>query len=62
MDVNQERQTAYAGYGGLLNLAEQISSSINFYGRQAAFSGQPSAYSRKNDLIQMTGKKLKAVS
>ncbi len=50
VDVNQERHTAYAGYGGLLNLAEQISNGINFYGRQAAFSGQPSAYSRKNDL------------
>ncbi len=47
VDVNQERHIAYAGYDGLLNLAEQISNSINFYGRQSAFSGQPSAYRRK---------------
>lgn len=31
VDVNQERHTAYAGYGGLVNLAEQISNSIKFY-------------------------------
>ncbi|HEX9020688.1 MAG TPA: nitrogenase iron-molybdenum cofactor biosynthesis protein NifE [Nitrospirota bacterium] len=33
VDVNQERHTAYAGYQGLVNLAEQISNSINFYDR-----------------------------
>jgi nitrogenase molybdenum-cofactor synthesis protein NifE len=33
VDVNQERHTAYAGYEGLVNLAEQISSSIIFYER-----------------------------
>ncbi|OGW75554.1 MAG: hypothetical protein A3J81_07175, partial [Nitrospirae bacterium RIFOXYB2_FULL_43_5] len=31
VDVNQERHTAYAGYEGLINLAEQISNSIRFY-------------------------------
>ncbi|MEK6682582.1 MAG: nitrogenase iron-molybdenum cofactor biosynthesis protein NifN, partial [Nitrospirota bacterium] len=30
IDVNQERHTAYAGYEGLINLAEQISNSIRF--------------------------------
>ena len=36
VDVNQERHTAYAGYNGLVNLAEQISNGIRFYGRQSA--------------------------
>src|SRR5208337_173464 len=36
VDVNQERHTAYAGYDGLVALAEQISSSIEFYDRQKA--------------------------
>ena len=31
VDVNQERHTAYAGYQGLVNLAEQISNSLAFY-------------------------------
>ena len=31
VDVNQERHIAYAGYDGLVNLAEQISKSIHFY-------------------------------
>ena len=30
VDVNQERHTAYAGYEGLINLAEQISNSLRF--------------------------------
>ncbi len=33
VDVNQERHTAYAGYGGLTNLARDISNSIDFYTR-----------------------------
>jgi nitrogenase molybdenum-cofactor synthesis protein NifE len=33
VDVNQERHTAYAGYEGLINLAEHISNSIKFYSR-----------------------------
>ena len=31
VDVNQERHIAYAGFDGLLNLAEQISNSLKFY-------------------------------
>jgi nitrogenase molybdenum-cofactor synthesis protein NifE len=31
VDVNQERHTPYAGYLGLVNLAEQISKSMRFY-------------------------------
>lgn len=31
VDVNQERHTAYAGYDGLINLAEQINNSLGFY-------------------------------
>ncbi len=31
VDVNQERHTAYAGYDGLVNLAEDISRSVRFY-------------------------------
>ncbi len=33
VDVNQERHTAYAGYRGLINFAEQISNSLRFYER-----------------------------
>jgi nitrogenase molybdenum-cofactor synthesis protein NifE len=33
VDVNQERHIAYAGYNGLVNLAEQISNSIRFFER-----------------------------
>ena len=33
VDVNQERHTAYAGYAGLVNLAEQIANSMKFYAR-----------------------------
>jgi nitrogenase molybdenum-cofactor synthesis protein NifE len=35
VDVNQERHTAYAGYAGLVNLAEQINNSMKFYGKSA---------------------------
>jgi len=31
VDVNQERHAAYAGYDGLINLAQDIDSSIKFY-------------------------------
>ncbi|MBF0507122.1 MAG: nitrogenase iron-molybdenum cofactor biosynthesis protein NifE [Nitrospirae bacterium] len=44
VDVNQERHTAYAGYEGLLNLAQDISNSIGFYdineGQKAKGKGQ----------------------
>ena len=35
VDVNQERHMAYAGYEGLVALAEQIDHTIKFYGRNA---------------------------
>jgi len=41
VDVNQERHIAYAGYEGLINLAEQISNSMKFYSnQQSAVSNQ----------------------
>ncbi|MBI5742183.1 MAG: nitrogenase iron-molybdenum cofactor biosynthesis protein NifE [Nitrospirae bacterium] len=44
VDVNQERHTAYAGYEGLVNFAEQISNSMKFYdggrGQGARVMGQ----------------------
>jgi nitrogenase molybdenum-cofactor synthesis protein NifE len=36
VDVNQERHSAYAGYDGLVNLARDIKSSIDFYAGRAA--------------------------
>lgn len=33
VDVNQEREHAYAGYGGLLNFADRIAAAMRFYGR-----------------------------
>ncbi len=42
VDVNQERHTAYAGYGGLVNLAEQISNSIKFFDRELKAGGHGS--------------------
>lgn len=38
VDVNQERHTAYAGYDGLLNLAELISNSMRFYAKGKGYS------------------------
>jgi nitrogenase molybdenum-cofactor synthesis protein NifE len=35
VDVNQERHTPYAGYMGLVNLAEQIGNGFRFYKRSA---------------------------
>lgn len=40
VDVNQERHTAYAGYGGLLNLAQDIDNSIKFYNGQKTETGK----------------------
>lgn len=36
VDVNQERHIAYAGYEGLINLAEQISNNLRFYTRHGS--------------------------
>ncbi|TAL25461.1 MAG: nitrogenase iron-molybdenum cofactor biosynthesis protein NifE [Nitrospirae bacterium] len=55
IDVNQERHTAYAGYAGLVNLAEQISNSMKFY------SSQQSAISNQQEK-KTEGCKLKAES
>ena len=33
VDVNQERETAYAGYDGLVNLAADLANSVRFYER-----------------------------
>jgi len=46
VDVNQERHTAYAGYEGLVNLAEQISNSIKFY---AGFGDRGLGISKKTN-------------
>ena len=47
VDVNQERHIAYAGYDGLLNLAEQISNGMRFYNSLEA--GEPKVgISQKN--------------
>lgn len=34
VDVNQERETAYAGYAGCVNLARDLANSVRFYQRQ----------------------------
>lgn len=59
IDVNQERHVAYAGYDGLVNIAEQISNSIRFYGRQTAISNQQSAVSHANELKAKNAEGLK---
>lgn len=38
IDVNQERESAYAGYKGFLNLARDLAHSVRFYERQAVIS------------------------
>jgi len=48
VDVNQERHTPYAGYDGLLNLAEQMSNSIRFFNGEPAGT-QPPPVSSKAD-------------
>ncbi len=35
VDVNQERHTPYAGYSGLVNLAEQICNGLHFYANKS---------------------------
>ncbi len=61
IDVNQERHVAYAGYDGLVNIAEQISNSIRFYSRHTAFSGQPSACGQENKLNRDDGEKAESL-
>ncbi len=40
VDVNQERHRAYAGYEGLLNLAEDISKGLHFYERKRLYESK----------------------
>ncbi len=44
VDVNQERHTPYAGYLGLVNLAEQISNGLRFYARSSEQGVRSSEY------------------
>lgn len=59
IDVNQERHVAYAGYDGLVNIAQQISNSLLFYGRHTAISNQQSAVSHANELKAEKAESLK---
>ena len=54
VDVNQERHTPYAGYFGLVNLAEQISNSMKFYRREPGVRSQESG----EEKLQATKSKL----
>ncbi len=47
VDVNQERHIAYAGYQGLVNLAEQISNSLKFYGTSSELRVRNSEHKEK---------------
>jgi nitrogenase molybdenum-cofactor synthesis protein NifE len=51
VDVNQERHTAYAGYEGLINLAEQISNSIRFYNLKAKVGSRKSEVKTKSEVV-----------
>jgi nitrogenase molybdenum-cofactor synthesis protein NifE len=42
VDVNQERHTPYAGYPGLVNLAEQIANGLRFYSNSSESGTQSS--------------------
>ncbi|MFA6056228.1 MAG: nitrogenase component 1, partial [Thermodesulfovibrionales bacterium] len=51
--MNQERHTAYAGYQGLVNLAEQISNGINFYTKSKQDgAGSIISYGKKSGISQ----------
>ncbi len=59
VDVNQERHVAYAGYDGLVNLAEAISKSLRFYKKESGARSQepgekktrPAGVSVANDVL-----------
>lgn len=63
VDVNQERHTAYAGYQGLVNLAEQISNSLHFYNLKcgnlhpADMSATPRMQGVRNAELKENGRK-----
>ncbi|MBI5204764.1 MAG: nitrogenase iron-molybdenum cofactor biosynthesis protein NifE [Nitrospirae bacterium] len=48
VDVNQERHTAYAGYDGLINLAEQISNGMRFYAKHRSYMSNKN-YEQKSE-------------
>jgi nitrogenase molybdenum-cofactor synthesis protein NifE len=53
VDVNQERHTAYAGYEGLINLAEQISNGIRFYSRKPEAKGTaPDLRTQQSEVVE----------
>ncbi|MGC2064468.1 MAG: nitrogenase iron-molybdenum cofactor biosynthesis protein NifE [Thermodesulfovibrionales bacterium] len=54
VDVNQERHTAYAGYAGLVNLAEAISNSIIFYERGKGQGSQVTEYAKSSPASPVT--------
>lgn len=47
VDVNQERHIPYAGYAGLVNLAEQLSNSMRFYEQESGCWSQESERERQ---------------
>ncbi len=66
VDVNQERHTAYAGYQGLVNLAEQISNSLRFYANSSEHGARSSENeenhakkSRRNSELRTTNSELR---
>jgi nitrogenase molybdenum-cofactor synthesis protein NifE len=54
VDVNQERHIAYAGYEGLINLAEQISSGARFYEGKLGIGGWGLGISKKTNPQTLT--------
>jgi nitrogenase molybdenum-iron cofactor biosynthesis protein NifE/nitrogenase molybdenum-iron cofactor biosynthesis protein NifN len=56
VDVNQERHTAYAGYQGLVNLAEQISNSMGFYKKEPGAGDQKSGKKNERQKISFPAK------
>lgn len=51
VDVNQERHSAYAGYGGLFNLARDIYSAVEFYSREK--KGARPRITRRQDAVSI---------
>jgi nitrogenase molybdenum-cofactor synthesis protein NifE len=57
IDINQERERPYAGYEGLINIAEDLSAGVKFYERQALLrvdvltQKEENVVNRKSDLV-----------
>jgi nitrogenase molybdenum-cofactor synthesis protein NifE len=62
VDVNQERHTAYAGYQGLINLAEQISNGIEFYAKSRQNSAGSIVPCAKKAVVPQSDSALRAFS